>query len=191
MGREPDTRWVMVTDTAFADLYRTHHGAICRYAARRLGPSDDDRARDVAAEVFTIAWRRRAVIPADPLPWLYGVARRVVANERRGLQRRQRLAQRLRAQPVSAAPLADAAGSPVLVALGHLSPADQEVLALAAWEELGPADIAVVLNCSRSAASMRLHRARHRLRAALAALHEPPPPARSESAPGLTQECTS
>ena len=36
-------------------------------------------------------------MPGDaPLPWLYGVARRVLANHRRGDQRRHRLGERLR-----------------------------------------------------------------------------------------------
>lgn len=174
-ARLPDTDRLMSTDDAFAAMYRAHHAAICRYVARRLGPAGDDEVRDVAAEVFTTAWRRRAVVPPEPLPWLYGVARRVLANERRGSQRRQRLADRLFAHPPDqvAAPV-DADRPVVLDALDRLSPADREVLALAAWEELGPADIAVVLRCSRSAASMRLHRARERLREAMSALDPPP-----------------
>lgn len=172
-------------DDAYAALYRTHHVAVCRYVARRLGAGGDTEVRDIAAEVFTTAWRRRAVVPPDPLPWLYGVARRVLANERRGSERRRRLADRLVAhttdpvvEPVSAdRPL-------VLDALDRLSGTDREVLALAAWEELGPAEIAVVLRCSRSAASMRLHRARVRLRESLSELE-----ASACALPNLTQEC--
>ncbi|MFQ1002334.1 RNA polymerase sigma factor [Modestobacter sp. SSW1-42] len=165
----------MSTDDAFAAMYRTHHAAICRYVARRMNLAGDDEVRDVAAEVFTTAWRRRAAVPPEPLPWLYGVARRVLANERRGSVRRQRLADRLFVHALDqvTAP-ADVDRPVVLDALDRLSAADQEVLALAAWEELGPAQIAVVLRCSRSAASMRLHRARVRLREAMSALDPPP-----------------
>lgn len=184
----PDTSRVMVTDDAFATLYRAHHAAVCRYVARRLGPVDDDTVRDVAAEVFTTAWRRRSVVPPEPLPWLYGVARRVLANERRGSRRRQRLTDRLSAQPAPAPATVDVDRPVVLDALDRLSPADREVLALAAWEELGPADIAVVLRCSRSAASMRLHRARVRLREAMTALD--PPPGSSPHPLDLARECT-
>jgi RNA polymerase sigma-70 factor (ECF subfamily) len=37
-------------------------------------------APDVVAETFLVAWRRLDDVPADPLPWLYGVARRVLAR---------------------------------------------------------------------------------------------------------------
>ncbi|CCH89186.1 RNA polymerase, sigma-24 subunit, ECF subfamily [Modestobacter italicus] len=165
----------MSTDDEFAAMYRAHHAAVCRYVARRLNPAQEHEVRDVAAEVFTTAWRRRTVVPPEPLPWLYGVARRVLANERRGAQRRQRLADRLLADaPEQATPGVVIDRPAVLEALDQLSPSDQEVLALAAWEELGPADIAVVLRCSRSAASMRLHRARVRLREAMADFDPPP-----------------
>ncbi|MGX5656843.1 RNA polymerase sigma factor [Geodermatophilus nigrescens] len=165
----------MSTDDAFAAMYRAHHAALCRYVARRLDGAGDDEVRDVAAEVFLTAWRRRAVLPPEPLPWLYGVARRMLANERRASARRHRLVDRLlqhAPDPVAAA--VDVDRPAVLDAMDRLSPADREVLALAAWEQLGPADIAVVLRCSRSAASMRLHRARVRLREAMAALDPPP-----------------
>lgn len=170
----PDTGRVMSTDDAFAAMYRAHHAAICRYVARRLSPAGDDEVRDLAAEVFTTAWRRRAVVPPEPLPWLYGVARRVLANERRASQRRRRLADRLLAHAPDQVDVAVDGDRPIVLdALDRLSPADREVLALAAWEELGPAEIAVVLRCSRSAASMRLHRARARLREAMSALDPP------------------
>ena len=55
----------------------------------------------------------------------------------------------------------------VLRALDSLQPDDQEILRLAAWEELTSAQIAEVLGCSRGAAKVRLHRARQRLTAAL------------------------
>src|SRR6202012_2965598 len=68
-----------------------------RYARRRVAP---DLAADVAAEVFVIAWRRLADLPESPLPWLYGVARRVVANQIRAEGRAARLQDRISAQPV-------------------------------------------------------------------------------------------
>ncbi|CAM5723939.1 RNA polymerase sigma factor 70 region 4 type 2 domain-containing protein OS=Streptomyces fumanus OX=67302 GN=GCM10018772_71120 PE=4 SV=1 [Streptomyces fumanus] len=50
-------------------------------------------------------------------------------------------------------------------ALTRLSPGDQEVLRLTAWEELGVDEVAAALGCGSRAAAMRLHRARRRLRA--------------------------
>jgi DNA-directed RNA polymerase specialized sigma24 family protein len=49
-----------------------------------------------------------------------------------------------------------------------LPPADQELLALAAWEKLTTRQIAAVLGCSRNAVRIRRHRARRRFTALLA-----------------------
>ncbi|MFF1873489.1 RNA polymerase sigma factor [Kitasatospora herbaricolor] len=65
----------------FREVYREHYGAVYRYMHRRVGDAD---AADLAAEVFTVAWRRFDALPAQaPLPWLYTVARNTVANHRR------------------------------------------------------------------------------------------------------------
>jgi RNA polymerase sigma-70 factor (ECF subfamily) len=54
-------------------------------------------------------------------------------------------------------------------ALANLAEPDQEVLRLVGWEELTVAEAATVLGCTRTAAAVRLHRARRRLAAAMAA----------------------
>lgn len=149
-------------EEVFRDLFSRHYGAVYGYAARRLGRDD---AVDAAAEVFAIAWRRIRAVPADPeaLPWLYGVARRVVANSSRSRRRRERLHARAGSlfDPASSGDLTD-----VDAALRALRPADREVLLLVAWEGLGPEALARALGCSKNAATVRLHRARARLRAA-------------------------
>lgn len=171
----------------FEAAYREHYWAVARYVARRLG-TEDDTVRDLTAEVFVVAWRRRRAMPPGPLPWLYVVARNVVSNELRRRGRVERLEQRVALEQGRADPHAPAAGMAVhdggvhgaLVdqpaadesgwvrrALGRLSPADQEVLRLAAWEELSTDHLAEALAVSRSAAAMRLHRARERLRQVL------------------------
>jgi RNA polymerase sigma-70 factor (ECF subfamily) len=127
-------------------------------------------AEDVAAETFTIAWRKIDAIPSDePLPWLYAVARRVLANHRRGLGRRERLAALLRVEDV-ATPIraGEDHDGPAFAALATLSPADQELLRLVAWEELGNQQIAAVLGITPNAVAIRLHRARERFADALA-----------------------
>jgi RNA polymerase sigma-70 factor, ECF subfamily len=63
------------------------------------------------------------------------------------------------------------------VALAQLTEEDCEILQLAAWEELAPAQIAVVLGVRSVTARSRLHRARRRLRAQLDAVESEPPPA--------------
>ena len=158
-------------------LYESHAGAVHRYALRR---SDADTAEEVTAQVFLVAWRRRGELPDEPLPWLYGVARRVLADQRRGASRRLRLRDRLEGEAAGAGPTADAAAAScapdaglelpdrdLAVALNRLSAPDREALLLRYWEELEPAQIGRVMGCSRAAAAVRLHRARARLRRAL------------------------
>src|SRR4051794_19528442 len=63
----------------FTALYAAHHPQVVRYGLRRL--ADPEAAVDLAQEVFTIAWRRRTEVSDVALPWLYGTARRVLANQ--------------------------------------------------------------------------------------------------------------
>ncbi|MGW7251497.1 RNA polymerase sigma factor [Streptomyces decoyicus] len=185
----------MSTDDAFAEAYRAHYWAVSRFVARRLDGQAHE-VEEVVAEVFSIAWRRRAELPDAPLPWLYGVARNCLANTVRGLGRYRRLLHRLgnheaaqRRQTVDS-PDAERPGSWVHDALARLSPADQEVLRLTAWEELTIEELAVTLGCGQSAAAMRLHRARGRLRTQIERMRprgdtRPPdaPPPRSDAPP--------
>jgi RNA polymerase sigma-70 factor (ECF subfamily) len=154
----------------FEALYAQHHAQILGYALRRLDSPDE--AADVLAETFLVAWRRLDAVPEGDRSclWLYGVARRVVANHRRGQHRRSQLADRLREELAARLPLAQAPGegTALAVAFRSLSDDDRELLALQGWEGLAPAEIATVLGCSQNAARIRLHRARRRLRAALA-----------------------
>ena len=152
----------------FQSLYDAHHGALVAYARRRTANPAD--AQDIVADTFTIAWRRLPEVPEGDaaLPWLYGVARRVLANQRRGNQRRAHLAARLRGQAPVDVDLESqvVAGDErrlVLAALSRLRPADQEILRLSVWEELPHRDIAGVVGCSESSVAVRLHRARARL----------------------------
>jgi RNA polymerase sigma-70 factor, ECF subfamily len=156
----------------FTELYRNHYPAVWRYAARR---SDPETARDVAAETFLVAWRRAGAVPAgndQVLPWLYGVARLVLANSDRAWRREQRVISRLGREPAEEL-VPDTARSVaerirVEQALASLSEADQEALRLVGWEELDLAGAALAMGCSRSAMAVRLHRARRRLDRALA-----------------------
>jgi RNA polymerase sigma factor (sigma-70 family) len=152
----------------FEAAYAAHHGPIFGYVLRRTSPDD---AADIIAETFLTAWRRLEDMPRDPQTrlWLYGVARRVLANHYRGERRRTALADRLRADLV-AYPPPEYSGelAPIAEAFRGLPGADREVLALSAWEGLDHGQIAVVLGCSRNAVRVRLHRARKRFATALA-----------------------
>ncbi len=151
----------------FEALFREHQRAVLAYAMRRTATLHD--AEDAAAETFTVAWRKLASIPeTDPLPWLYAVARRVLANQRRGIGRRERLAALLQVRDVpTPVHLGDDRDGPAFEALATLSAADQEVLRLVAWEGLTNQQIAVVLGITANAVAIRLHRARTRFAAAL------------------------
>jgi DNA-directed RNA polymerase specialized sigma24 family protein len=116
-------------------------------------------------------WRRLDDIPAGEAArlWLYGVARRVLANQRRGEQRRTALGERLRSE-LAAAPRGHEPPpglDGVAVAFRALGDGDREILTLAGWEGLDAGQISVVLGCSRNAARIRLHRARRRFATAL------------------------
>ncbi|MFI9759911.1 RNA polymerase sigma factor [Streptomyces sp. NPDC051963] len=150
-------------------LYAAHYGRVLSFARRRAG--DAETAQDVAAETFLVAWRRIDKVPATPdeaLPWLYAVARNILANVQRGQRRGGRLAARLgRTAPATpAAP--DHAGGVVEAlhvrqALAALSERDQETLRLVGWDGLDSAAAARVVGCSTRTFAVRLHRARQRL----------------------------
>ena len=152
----------------FKDVSEAHYRAVTAYARRRT--SDPVDAQDVVSETFTVAWRRLAEVPDGDaaLPWLYGVARRVLANQRRGNRRRDDLSIRLRSQhagtvEVEGEVLVAEERRTVLAALARLRDTDQELLRLAVWEELPHREIAQVVGCSESSVAVRLHRARSRL----------------------------
>ena len=151
----------------FEKLYAAHRISVLGYALRRTDNTDD--AADVLAETFLTAWRRLDEVPEGDQAklWLYGTARRLLANHRRGERRRLALADRLRAElamtyrpPDQAADFAE-----IAAAFRRIPQPDQELLALAGWEELDAGQIAAVVGCSRNAARIRLHRARRRLAA--------------------------
>ncbi|WP_189332781.1 RNA polymerase sigma factor [Actinoplanes ianthinogenes] len=137
--------------------------AVRRYLARRTDPATAD---DVLSETLLICWRRLDEMPAEHLPWAYGVARWCLANADRGRRRQARLTARIAV--LDPPPEAVAGPGPddddLRAALAAMRPEDAELLRLWAWEDLSPAQIAVVLGISANAATIRLHRARQRLR---------------------------
>jgi RNA polymerase sigma-70 factor (ECF subfamily) len=157
----------------FEAIHAAHGRAVLGFAVRRVAQADD--ARDVVADTFLVAWRRLDDMPggdADRL-WLYGVARRVLANQRRGARRRRRLGARLGtaiAEHLVVHDHADATGATaeLATALASLPAEDRELLQLVAWEGLTSAQLGEVLGIPAPTVRTRLHRARRRLRAAMA-----------------------
>jgi RNA polymerase sigma-70 factor (ECF subfamily) len=155
----------------FRALFDSEARAVLGYALRRVENAED--AADIVAETFSVAWRRIEDVPPDSEAqlWLYGVARRVLANQRRSAVRRQRLGNRLREELRVTADVLVAAdddrADAVRQAIAQLPEQDREVLLLANWEGLTPTEIAGVIDVPPATVRTRLHRARSRLRAAL------------------------
>jgi RNA polymerase sigma-70 factor (ECF subfamily) len=161
----------------FEVLYGELFAPISGYVVRRVGNPED--AAEVIAETFATLWRRLDSCPAgeEARPWLFGVARRVLANQRRGDRRRGALAERLTADLDVAVAWPPAVGvdERIARAFARLSEPDREVLSLVAWEGLRGEELAVVLGLSRAVVRLRLHRARRRFMAAFDRERQAPP----------------
>src|ERR1700679_2428306 len=147
----------------FADSYRPVRAYVIRRAPAGA-------VEDVLSEVFMVAWRRLDSIAADPLPWLFGVARRVLANQLRSERRRGALLDRLRL----GAGFDDPGWQPppglrseLAAAVASLSATEREALLLVAWEELTPERAARAVGRPPAGVRVRLHRARAHVVAAL------------------------
>ncbi len=166
MDMEREARLDEVRRARFELVYERHAPSVKAYMLRRAPSSVAD---DLVAEVFVVCWRRFEQVPADPLPWLFGVARRVLSTQRRGERRGIRLGERLAqaGAPASAAHEHVERGA-LRGALERLSDPDRELLLLIAWEGLSPTEAASVLELSPATVRVRLYRARRRLTVALA-----------------------
>lgn len=155
-------------DSSFETLYAAHHRNVLAYCARRAARAD---AWDAASEVFVVAWRRLEEVPRgdDARAWLFGVAYKVLSNQRRSDQRRRRLGERASraGNAIDAGPetqlIRNEEEAEVIEALARMRPADREIITLSLWEELSPAQIATVLGISRAAVDQRYSRAKQRL----------------------------
>jgi RNA polymerase sigma factor (sigma-70 family) len=157
----------------FDQLFEEHFRPILAYALRRVDEPAD--AADVAAETFLVAWRRIDDVPNGPDArlWLFGTARHVLSNQRRGDHRRGALADRLRDEldgMVEADHASDGTTALVRHAMRSLKKDDREILALTCWEGLDPAQAATAMGIPPATARTRLHRARGRMRDALISL---------------------
>ena len=176
MSPVPGDARVAAFEALVAEAYRP----MLRYLARRTDPATAD---DVLGDTLLVLWRRFDDVPADArLPWCLGVARGCLANRVRGDRRfrllTERLADTARGPAGPAGPAGAAGDDPALDdALARLPARDRELLRLWAWEQLAPREIAVVLDITPNAASIRLHRAIGKLRDLLGAR-------KSEAVPG-------
>jgi len=150
------------SEEAFERAYARYLPAVSGYLYRRV---ERRFVEDLAADVFAVAWRRRAsVAEGEELPWLYRIAGNLVANHRRKQATGAALLLALR--PPDSAPSAEdivVADATLAAAWRGLRIQEREILALALVEDLPVSDIAITLAISANAASIRLHRARKKL----------------------------
>ncbi|HZE38693.1 MAG TPA: RNA polymerase sigma factor [Stackebrandtia sp.] len=155
---------------AFEDFYRTHVDDVLRFITRRV--DDPHLAADLTADVFLAAIesaRGYQSSRGEPRSWLYGVARNVVAYERRRLARRRKATRRVEGRALlndtditelTERIDAEARSRQLYLAMGRLSDKDRAVLELVALEGLSLADAAAALGIKAGTARVRLHRAR-------------------------------
>ena len=158
---------------AFATVFDRHYDAVHRLLWSRIG----DRAEDLTAEVFRIAFQQRERYDpayASARPWLFGIANRLIKQEYRQWARGDDLAARAGADPTygpEASPeqrLSELApSSPVADALMRLPARDREPLLLHVWGELRYDEVAHALDVPVGTVRSRIHRARQALRAEL------------------------
>ena len=158
----------------FAAVHADTYEQILGYAVRRCDSPDD--AADVVAETYAIAWRKVEELPSgdEARLWLYGVARRVLADHRKREYRRRSWNVELHEEVAGLYGRSPAPDErPDLRAIGRvfreLPDRDRELLSLFVWEGLDHREIGRVLGCSRNAVYVRMHRARKRFSRALAA----------------------
>ena len=158
---------------AFAVLYRTHAGAVARVV--RDNVHDPEEVTDLVQEVFTRALERlpRLRDPQRFRPWLFSIARHAAVDARRGRRPVQSFGD---GEPE---PLADDHGPEELAevrelarlvecCVAGLSRRDATALSLVTHLGFSPAEIATAMRVSVGAAKVLVHRARCRLRDALA-----------------------
>ena len=165
----------------FERLYQAHHLRVLAYCARRASVGE---AEDASSETFLVAWRRLDELPPDDqvLPYLYAVASRALANQRRSIRRRATLITKL--QNLGVAPSESALmivvrreqDRAVDDAVQRLPAKDREIVMLDAWEELSRQQIAQVVGLSKMAVDKRLIRAHKKLGRQLKPLIDPGTP---------------
>jgi RNA polymerase sigma-70 factor, ECF subfamily len=164
MSIDPITLDPSETHTRYVALFEAHFADIWKFVRRRCGSGHD--ADDVTAETFAVAWRRRDELPGeDTRLWLFGVARRVLANQQRSAQRQERVRLRL-AETTTEGVSADVtpeSTADMRRALDALSADERDLLIMQAWDGLSIGEMAVLLGCSNNAVSLRLYKARRRL----------------------------
>lgn len=158
----------------FEHLVRVAGPRVLAYLARRTLPRED--SADVHQRVLLTTWRRIDDAPSgddDATAWMIAVARRELANHRRGEVRRSEATQRLRAElarPTSGTQpeLSDQAEH-LTELLAGLDELDRQIVTLTYWEQLTSEQIGIVVGLSAASVRKRLQRTRQALAAQVGA----------------------
>lgn len=150
------------------DVLTTNGGRLLGFFANRVDSPDD--AADLVGDVFLVAWRRHRQMPDTPdeaRMWLFGVARKVLANHRRGGHRRDALDVRIRERIAAEVEPDDAHRVEVREAVRALPDRLAEVVRLVHWDGFSLEETAQLLGIPASTARGRHARARELLRLTL------------------------
>lgn len=171
----------------FEAMYREYVPVILRYLHRRLGSS---AAEDATTEVFLRAFNGRwcyRPTHETPLPWLYGIAARVIADYRRAERRRiraiERFAREAERRPPETPSVDESLSVGLAGALSKLAERDRETVLLYAWGELSYAEIATALDIPVGTVRSRLARIRKQMSGVLEPLEIDRRPEMLEEAP--------
>lgn len=155
-------------ELAFIALHKDNYPRVYSYIRRRI--NDPELAQELAADVFRVAWQKPQAAGVE-IPWLLTIARNLVGNAYRARDRQQALQEKLRFNTPTSFGGSDE-NAAVHDAMAALREKDRDILQLAYWDGLTMAEIAGVLQCTESAAKVRLHRARTAFRKHLSAHSE-------------------
>lgn len=163
---------------SYSAFFRRHVEPITRYSIRRCANPDD--VADLVGETFLVALQaahRYRPETDTALPWLFGIARRLLAKQRRKYVGNRRLEVKVsNAFPVFTAAEDDAVASAIDAArqapaleeaMARLTRSEREVLELVAYDGLTPSEAAITLDITPNAARLRLSRARKTVRSHL------------------------
>lgn len=158
---------------AFAELFDRHARTVGGYAARRLGP---DAGEDILSETFLVAFARRKSFDTawdSALPWLYGIASRLIKKHRarEAKHLRSSAASAARDEHISPGDLegtiarldAEISTRELAPLIASLSAKDRDTLLLYAWGDLTYEEIAIALGVPVGTVRSRMNRVRTRL----------------------------
>ncbi|MFD9509453.1 RNA polymerase sigma factor [Streptomyces mirabilis] len=172
--------WARAVDgdrEAFGRMFDRHGKTVYNHLFRRT--ADWSEAEDLTSTVFLHAWRRRSETVLDrdsALPWLLGIADRLLSNTRRRLRRAEALLRRLVSHDEPVGDHADRVAGlvdderrmpEIHRALARLPRHERDVVELCVWSGLDQQAAAATLGVAVGTVKSRLHRARRRLGADL------------------------